>query len=224
MLAPGLEQRVYIPGRGFLARVTAIRIDPAHYELRSHYLPGEPQLLHEWDASLPEAMVIFNTNFFDRQDRITGTLFADGVQYGDPYRRRGGIFYMQDGQPGMQSNLVRPYSGEQYDQAVQAFPMLITNGAQSYFDTRPDRATRRTVIGVDTSGRVVVLMTSFGGMTLLDMAQFLANSDLALTDALNLDGGGSSMLRLEAGPANISIPSFDPVPAVIGVYRRTPVE
>ena len=137
-LAPGLERRVYNPPAGFFTRLTVLRIDPAQYDFRVHYRPSAPLMVDDWAAPLPAASVIFNTNFFDREDRITGILFADGQRYGDdPYQRRGGTFYMQSGVPGIQSNLVQPYNGEQYDQAVQAFPMLMTNGQQSYFDTAP---------------------------------------------------------------------------------------
>jgi exopolysaccharide biosynthesis protein len=219
-LAPGIERRVYRPSSGFLVRITALRINPTQVEFRVHYQPGQAQFLSEWADNLPAAAVIVNTNFFDSDDRITGTLFADGVQYGDPYRRRGGMFYIQDGLPGLQSNLVQPYAGEQYDQAVQAFPMLVTDGQQSYHDTRPDRSTRRTVIGQDRDGRVVILVTTFGGITLLDMADFLVHSDLELTDALNLDGGGSTLLQVRAGETEQLLSSFDPVPAVLAAYPR----
>ena len=221
-LAPGLERRIYRPSAGLFTRLTAIRIDPANYDFRVHYQPGEPQLLPDWVDDYPDAAVILNTNFFDRADTVQGMLFTDGVRYGEPYRRRGGTFYLQNGLPGIESNLVQSYADEQYDQAVQAFPMLMTDGTQSYFDTRPDRMTRRTAIAVDTSGRVVVLVTTFGGMTLLDLAEYLVASDLELVDALNLDGGGSSMLQVQTGDtADVSMLSFDPVPAVIAIYPRS---
>ncbi|MEO0563986.1 MAG: phosphodiester glycosidase family protein, partial [Chloroflexota bacterium] len=219
-LGPGIERRVYTPSSGFFTRITAIRLEPSLFDLRVHYQPGAPQFIDGWDTTLGDAAVIINTNFFDRQDRVTGTLFTDGQQFGDPYRRRGGIFYVDGDTIGIESNLVRSYNGEQYDQAAQAFPMLVTDGAQSYFDTRSDRATRRTVIAVDVTGRVVVLVTSFGGITLLDMASFLASSDMQLVDALNLDGGGSSMMHVDVGNTDFSVNSFDPVPAVLAAYPR----
>lgn len=40
-------------------------------------------------------------------------------------------------------------------------------------------------------------------------------------NAFNLDGGGSTMLFLAApGEPEYSLPSFDPVPAVLAVYPR----
>jgi exopolysaccharide biosynthesis protein len=220
LLETGIERRVYAPSSGFFTRITAIRIDPNAVDFQVHYRPGDPQTISGWREQLPAAAVIFNTNFFDRNDEITGLLFADGVRYGDPFRRRGGTFYIDDGVPGIHSNLTAPYSGQQYDQAVQAFPMLMQDSQRAYFDTRPDRSTRRTVVAIDSEGRVVVLVTTFGGITLLDLAVFLAESDMNLVTALNLDGGGSSMLGVLAGDADTAFASFDPVPAVMAVTPR----
>lgn len=219
-LDEGLEQRIYRPRGGFFTQITALRIDPARYDFRTHYRPGEPLFAAGWREQLPSAAAIVNGNFFDSNNNITGILFSDGVAYGQPYQRRGGTFYIQDGRPAIQSNLVQPYNGEQFEQAVQAFPMLVTRGERSYFDTRPDRATRRTVIGIDAQGRVLILVTTFGGITLLDLTEFLVTSDLMLTDALNLDGGGSSMLDVMSSAGASAFISFDPVPAVLAVYRR----
>lgn len=219
-LLPGLERRIYRPTDTLVTRLTALRIDPAQMNLRVHYRPGAPLPVAGWREQLPDAAVILNTNFFDSNDFITGMLFADGVQHGEPYRRRGGTFYVDGGAVGIQSNLVQSYAGEQYDQAAQAFPMLMTSGAQSYFDSRADRASRRTVIAVDTQGRVIVLVTTFGGMTLLELATYLPTTDMNIVDALNLDGGGSSLLDVQAGETRSTFTSFDPVPAVLAVTPR----
>ncbi|MEL6149773.1 MAG: phosphodiester glycosidase family protein [Chloroflexota bacterium] len=219
-LQPGIEERILRPPNSFFAQLVAIRIDPQQVDFRVHYRPGDPLFADDWRTELPDAAVIINSNFFDGADRVTGTLFADGVQHGTPYRRRGGTFYVQNGVPGIQSNLVQPYADERYDQAVQAFPMLVTDGQQSYFDTRADRPTRRTVIALDEQGRVIVIVTSFGGITLIDLSAYLPTTDLDIVNALNLDGGGSTLMDVQAGESTRSVPSFDPVPAVVAVYPR----
>ena len=47
-----------------------------------------------------------------------------------------------------------------------------------------------------------------------------ADADLDLDVALNLDGGGSTMLYLGAGEVERTFPAFDDVPVVIAVYPR----
>lgn len=220
-LETGIEQRFYRPAQGLpFTRLLAVRIDPGQVDFRVHYRAGEPLFAGGWREELPDAALFINANFFDSSDYITGRLIADGVTYGDPYRRRGGTFFVNAGVPAIQSNLVQPYADEIHEQAVQAFPMLITDGAQSYFDARADRATRRTAIGIDAQGHVVMLVTVFGGMTLLDLATYLPTTDLQLVDMLNLDGGGSTLLDMQTDSTTASYVSFDPVPAVLAVYTN----
>jgi hypothetical protein len=54
-----------------------------------------------------------------------------------------------------------------------------------------------------------------GGFTLAGLAAWLSASDLDLTLALNLDGGGST--GYYAGPGD-QVDSLTPVPAVIAFY------
>lgn len=219
-LSPGLERRIYQPPDALFTRLLVLRIDPTQYRFRAHYRPGEPLSAAEWQQTLTDAAVIINANFFDPAHQITGMLISDGVRYGSSYQRRGGTFSVNDGQVYLQSHLVQPFNGADVDQAIQAFPMLMTNGAQSYFDERPDRPTRRTVIAIDAQGRVVILVTTFGGITLLDLAKYLPTTDLDLVSALNLDGGGSTLVTVNTPQTAITLESFDPVPAVFAVYPQ----
>jgi exopolysaccharide biosynthesis protein len=122
----------------------------------------------------------------------------------------------------VRSLIYEPYAGESLEQAVQAFPMLIVNGQAAFSDTQGDRISRRSVIGQDAQGRILVIVTvSLIGMRLSDLSAYLVSTDLGLTSALNLDGGGSTMLAaLVRGATPYQIPSFDPVPAVLAVYPR----
>ena len=109
----------------------------------------------------------------------------------------------------------------QSEQAVQGFPMLVTNRQQAYTNSRPDRATRRTLIAQDSQGRILLMVTPLAGITLLDLSAALAASDMDIVNAFNLDGGGSTLLGLDV-PARspYTLASFDPVPAVLAVYAR----
>jgi uncharacterized protein YigE (DUF2233 family) len=219
LMASGLERRVYVPENNALARVLAVRVDPARFAFRAHYRPAEPLWLREWQELLPDAVALINANFFDPDYRVLGLLVADGVVYGQSYQGRGGTFVVQNGVPRMRSNILEPYTGEALEQAVQAFPMLVVNGQAAYTSDAPDRITRRTVIGQDTQGRILLIVTPAVGMRLADLSAFLASTDMDLLNAVNLDGGGSTMMHLSATP-DFSLVSFDAVPAVLAVYPR----
>jgi uncharacterized protein YigE (DUF2233 family) len=162
--------------------------------------------------------VIVNVNFFTPEHTILGLLFSDGTRYGQSYTDRGGTFFVQNGAVGLRSNLEQPYSGENFEQAIQAFPMLVLRGTQAYSNARDLRPSRRTVIGIDSAGRVILLATPGFGIGLYDLSAYLPTTDLQLVTALNLDGGGSTMMRVQA--ADYTLRSLDPVPAVLAVYAR----
>ncbi len=221
-LAPGLELRYYQPGGNYpLTQFAALRIDPALYTFRAHYSPGAPLRLEAWRERLPDAAAIVNANFFDPQGYAQGLLVVDGVLYSQSYQGRGGTVQVQNGVVRVRSNTLEPYMGEPLEQAVQAFPMLVTNGEASY-SAGSNQISRRTVAGQDDSGRIVLLMTtSLIGMRLSDLSQYLATTDMGLVNAVNLDGGGSSMLAAyPPGAAPTTFGSFDGVPVVLAAYPR----
>jgi exopolysaccharide biosynthesis protein len=196
----------------------ALRIGPSHFNFRAHYRPQAPLSIREWQEELPDAALIVNANFFDIDNTILGLLISDGIVFGQAYSDRGGTFFVQEGNVGIRSNLVQPYKGEAFEQAIQAFPILVFDGIQSYTDTRDIIPSRRTVIAQDSEGRIIVLITSTLGISLYDLSAFLANSDMNILNALNLDGGASSMSYVAA--TDNFILSFDPVPAVLAIYPK----
>ncbi len=223
LLAPGLERRSTRPGGDYpLTQIVALRIDPAYYRFRVHYRPGDPLNLSAWRADLPGAVAFVNGNYFDPQNRALGLVVADGSAYGQAYQGMGGMLQVANGGVRVRSTILEPYAGEPLEQAVQAFPMLITNGRASFSNPENDRISRRTVVGQDTQGRIVLIVTaSVVGMRLVDLSSYLAASDLDLVNAVNLDGGGSTLLALNVpGQPTMQIASFDPVPTVLAVYPR----
>ncbi len=218
-LAPGLERRAYRPGgSNLLTHFLALRIDPALYSFRAHYRPGQPLDAAGWRAALPGVAAFVNASFFNAQGQVLGLLVADGVAYGQSFAGFGGMLQVQNGLPRVRSLIAEPFAGEAFEQAVQAFPMLMLNGAPTFERTDGDRPSRRTIVGQDRAGRIVLITTtSLVGMRLAELGTYLASTDLDLLHALNLDGGGSTMMVVNTG-APLLVPSFDPVPAVLAVY------
>lgn len=221
-IAPGLERRLYQPGDDYpLTQLFALRINPADFTFRVHYRPDDPLPASGWRDELSDAAAILNANFFSADNRILGLLVSDGLVYGSAYTDRGGFFTVEGDFVRVRSTLAEPYSGEPFDQAVQAFPMLVADGEAAFFSTQGDRIARRTLIGQDSAGRIIVMVTSsLVGIRLVDLSAFLAGSDLELVNAFNLDGGGSTLMTVDIEGAAITIPSFDRVPAVLAIYER----
>jgi uncharacterized protein YigE (DUF2233 family) len=223
-IAPGIERRIYRPGADqALTQFLAVRIDPALYSFRAHYTPGDPKNVMQWRDQLPDAAAFVNANFFDTDGQVLGLLVSDGAAHGTPYVGYGGMFQVQNSAPRIRSTIVEPYiPGESLETAVQAFPMLVLDRAGIFTNTQGDRISRRTVVGQDGAGRIVLLVTtSLVGMRLVDLSAYLPTTDLDLINAINLDGGGSTLLyaRAAQGPA-VQIPSLDPVPAILAAYPK----
>ena len=214
-LAPGLELHRSLATGSLFGQAVALRVDPRLFQLRAHYVPGEARTLDAWLTALPGVTAFINANYFDRDLRVNGLLVADGVSHGQPWLTRGGTFLLRDGPPILESYQERPWRAGNLRQAVQGFPMLVLDGQPAY--RRSGSPARRSVVALDRSGRVLLLVTPLLGTSLAEMAAWLASSDLEIESALNLDGGGSTMFYVHAAEP-LRLPSLDPVPALLAVW------
>ncbi|MCY3917058.1 MAG: phosphodiester glycosidase family protein [Chloroflexi bacterium] len=215
----GLQWRKLIPNGDDLAQLIVVRIDPSRYRFRAIYQPGGAESLSNWRAREADASVIINANFFDSNDIALGLVVSDGAAHGIAYQDRGGAFLVRSGAPEIVSYRSLSFSeGGNIEQAVQGFPLLVEDGRQAYYAAGSGERTRRTVIGIDRSGNVLIMVAPFLGLSLADLSAYLSKTDLDIDAAFNLDGGGSTMIAL-AG-ADYFQPSLEPVPAVLAVYRR----
>jgi len=220
LLQSGLERRTIrleeADGR-LIERFTILRLDPSLFTFAIGYSPGQPKPLVTWQEE-SGALIAMNGGFFTEAYLATGLIVVDGQASGTSYVGFGGMVTIGEGGVDVRSLVERPYDpSETFSYALQAFPMLVLNGAASYQTADLDAA-RRTVIGVDGDGRVLLIFASWGGLTLAELSSYLASADLGLVNALNLDGGTSTGLILTDPPENI--PAFVAVPSVILVFPK----
>jgi hypothetical protein len=219
-LSPGLDRRevaARFPSLGFEERLILFRVDPAYFNFRVLYAPGFPRRVSEWGAEAG-ARLVFNAAFFDEKDIAVGLVVSDGQVFGKSLEGFGGMFAVDaEGRPSIRSLAAQPYQpGEPLAQAVQGFPMLIYPDGSAFAKEDGARA-RRTVLGQDAAGRIVLVVAPHNAFTLAEFAAWLRDSDLGLTIAMNLDGGGST--GYWAGPGD-AVDAFTPVPAVVAVYAK----
>jgi exopolysaccharide biosynthesis protein len=203
------------------ATASIIRFDPQAYRVRVKYDPFNAGFLDQWNTAL-QPLALINGGFFDENDRATGLVIFDGITRGETYQGFGGMVVINaDGEFELRSLRQQPYDpDEPLQQAMQSAPMLIQPGGEvSQLDADTDRS-RRSVIAQDRQGRVLLIALDVPLLTLPELAQALAQSDLDLDAALALDGGRSTGLFLNTEPQRIAINSFDQVPLVLTVERR----
>ena len=216
-IAAGLEWRTISPDDDELAQLIVVRIDPNQYRFRALYSPGQPNSLSQWREQAADAAVIINANFFDERHHALDAIISDGRQYGEADLYSGGSFLVRDGVPTVLDN-TKLGSLTGVEQLVQGWPMLVDRGDPAYVNWAQRQRTRRTVIAEDSSGRVMIIVAPWLGLSLPELSEFLTKTDLNILRAVNLDGGGSTMLAIP--DVNYRLPSLDAVPAILAVYRR----
>jgi len=100
--------------------------------------------------------------------------------------------------------------------------VLIKPGGAMGFPAGADdgRLARRTVVAQDYQRHILIIVAPRGYLSLHELARFLAESDLDLDVALNLDGGFSTGMWLRADAKSIGVDSLVPVPSVISADYR----
>jgi hypothetical protein len=221
-LKTGLERRI-INLRNeqgiYKENLYLLRIDPEFFRFDVVYKPGNAKSLTDWQIDTG-ALIVVNAGYFTEANQATGLIVVNGMASGVSYQGYGGMFAILQDSTQLRWLQQSPYDpSEPLLAAVQSFPMLITVGGQIGYSEEDGLPARRTVIGQDEQGKFVFILATTGTMTLHEMSQFLANSDLELVLALNLDGGSSTGLLL-SDPVE-GIPPFTLLPAVITVHSKS---
>jgi uncharacterized protein YigE (DUF2233 family) len=218
-VALGVERRdlpVHGPHFRFPATARLVRLNPLLVKMHIHYSPEVPVTIEEWQRET-QAMVVVNGGFFDAAKRTQGLMVGFSQPYGNSYAE-GGMFYIQYGQVGLRDLTEEPYRrDEEFEEAMQSYPVLVREGLAVH-PGEDYRYNRRTAIGVDGLGRVVLVVFDEPVVSLNELSRWLAASDLDLETALNLDGGSSTGLAVVAGDEETIIDSQGPIPIVIAAY------
>ena len=225
-IVEGLEVRTHVGGDGTVGPAWAVlvRIDPRSHRLRVLASPtGEASLRAAAVARSQGAWAVVNGGFFDSGGRSIGWLVSDGREL-SPVRTEGwGVFYVRDdGTPAiLHASRAR---GVLARQAVQAGPRLVVGGRVNRLE--PQLA-RRSFVGIDDTGRIVLGCTGPFPVGAVALATFLATpttrGGLGLVHALNLDGGSSAQMFVRRpGGEDISLPGGVAVPNVLAVFPAEP--
>jgi uncharacterized protein YigE (DUF2233 family) len=220
-LRPGLERRrinLLSEEGGVRETLYILSFDPVMYEFEVGYKPGAPQRLTDWQREM-NALVVVNGGFFTPEYRAAGLIISNGQKEGTSYAGFGGMLAITAAGPEVRSLVQQPYDpNEPLLAAIQSFPMLVTPVNQIGYPREDGLADRRTVVAQDRQGRILFIVAQTGTLTLHELSRYLADSELDLSIALNLDGGASSGIQL-AEPVE-GVAPFSLLPIVIAVRPR----
>jgi hypothetical protein len=220
--APGVEVRgeIWKSAEGLSDTVSIVRLNLRYVKLQVAYQPDQPLSMEDW-MKKEQATALINGGYFDGQDNATALVIANSQVFGTSYDGFGGMLDVDArGHVQVRSLREQPYTpGEGLTQATQCTPMLLLNGKRTRF-TADSKTSPRSVVAMDRQGRLLFIVSPGADLTLDDLATLLASSDLGLVNALNLDGGSSTGLYVNAGSQRITIDSYVNLPLVVVVTER----
>jgi len=224
LVQPGLERRVFEVHNGQNQHVESLyvwRLDQRYFRLDVAY-EERPKTLQAWQAQTRAAIVLNGGYYSIDNERYfpDGLTIVNGQASGRSFNR-GGMLAIQPSGAELRWLEERPYNpNERIQAALQSFPILVRPGGElGYGPEKESHANaRRTVIGQDKNGRILLMVAPQGYFTLHRLSAYLTESDLNLDMAVNLDGGGSTGI-LVANPEELISPTR-PIPFVILVYPR----
>lgn len=201
--------------------VTIVRFNPKNVQFSVAYQPDSPLSIQDWIKQEQNPLALINGGYFDGTDHTTAMVISDGDVSGTSYQGFGGMFDVNaQGNIQLRSLHDQPYdSSEHLTQATQCTPMLLLNGKTTTFSA-DNQASPRSVIALDKSGNLLFIVSPGLTFTLKEMATLLAQSDLNLVTALNLDGGSSTGLYVNSPQQGIAIDSYVNLPIVIVVREK----
>ena len=224
-LQPGLERRVIRIYGEKNQQVEALhiwRFDQKYFRMDIAY-DKTPKTLETWQMETNALMVVNggyygveNENYFP-----IGRTIVNGKASGSSIYGYGGMLAINASSAELRWLAQRPYNPtEPLQAALQSFPILVKPGGELGFGAERENnvKSRRTALGQDKDGRILLIIAPQGYFTLHQLSVYLTESDLHLDIAVNLDGGGSTGIMV-ASPLEI-IHTRRAIPFVILVYAR----
>ncbi len=193
-LEPGFEagELPVLAGGHEVDRILLARVDPARYRFTVRNNDGLGKGIDQWEAALPQALLIVNASYYDLKGRPDTPILSNGKAMGPAsYDARAGAFVSADGTAGIADlthrNWQLAFAGAR--DAMISYPLLIGEDGKSHVPTRTRWLANRSFIGRARDGRIVIGTTREAFFSLDRLADFLIAAPLDLKLALNLDGG-----------------------------------
>lgn len=170
------------------------------------------------------AIAAINANYFDEKGRPLAYLKTAEKEINSTVSKHAlytGIFGVRELVPFVAHR--DNFQPSQASEALQSGPLLLNKGAVEMLNGSA-RYARRSVIGMDKEGRILIGVTDavLGGLSFPELQELFTSSNRRLdaTELLNLDGGGSAQLYVKAGKFEEWLSGTSEVPVAIGFFAK----
>lgn len=176
-------------------------------------------------AELAGAIAAVNANYFDEKGRALAYLKTADREINRNVSRHAlytGVFGVNESGPFVshRDEFQPGHAGE----ALQSGPLLLHRAAPVEVTPGLGRYARRSVIGLDREGKLIVGVTDavIGGLSFAELQELFSRPQWQLNavELLNLDGGGSAQLYFKAGKFEEWLPGTSDVPVAIGFFSK----
>jgi hypothetical protein len=171
------------------------------------------------------AIAAINANYFDEKGRPLAYLKTAEKEINPAISKHAlytGIFGVRDAAPFVVHR--DNFQPAQTSEALQTGPLLLNRSAAIEVMNGLARYARRSVIGIDKEGRVIIGVTDaiLGGLNFTELQELFTGIKWQLNtlDLLNLDGGGSAQLYVKAGKFEEWVAGSAEVPVAIGFFAK----
>lgn len=185
-------------------RMLAIDLDPERIKFSVHYYAqeglSEPHRIEQWQK-LTGHYVVFNAGLFRENFTYLGLLYKDGRSLGSrrhPSWR--GLFVAEPSDSRLRKARVLDLDSEAFDEerppyreAAQALMLLDRTGKVRVRET--GKYAYQTIVAETVAGHIL-LLKSLGAVRLYDIAQCLRDVLPTVRQAMAMDGGSSSDIRI----------------------------
>ena len=176
-------------------------------------------------AELAGALAVVNANYFDEKGRALAYLKTAEKEVNRSVSRHAlytGIFGLGEAGPFVAHR--DEFQPAQASEALQSGPLLLHRATPVDVMTGLGRYARRSVIGLDKEGKLIVGVTDAiaGGLSFAELQELFSQPkwQLNTVELLNLDGGGSAQLYLKSGKIEDWLPGTSEVPVAIGFFNK----
>jgi uncharacterized protein YigE (DUF2233 family) len=171
------------------------------------------------------ALAAINANYFDEKGRPLAYLKTADKEINRTVSRHAlytGIFGRREAAPFVTHR--DGFHPVDASEALQSGPLLLHNNAPVEILSGLGRYARRSVIGIDKEGRVIIGVTDtvVGGLSFAELQELFSQArwQLETPNLLNLDGGGSAQLYVKTGNFEEWLSGTTEVPVAIGFFSK----
>ncbi len=217
-LRPGMHYKVFkVDDMPTPVAVHVLKLDPSKVVVKP--VMGSHNMMAPSLGSATGALAVVNANFFDTEGKVLGLVKQDGrtIHALKPISWWS-VFCVQRNK----AKIVHTtrYLDNQCEQAVQAGPRLVVDGALTALN---EKISRKTAVGINGHGDVLLVVTN-GALPITRFAKLLAESEsnggLGCVQAMNLDGGSSSQMSISGAALEDQVMSYVTFPVGLGVFEE----